>query len=149
MKPYVLDTSALLAYIENEAGAEEIETLFKQALQNQLPLFLSVLSSIEVFYISYQEQGLEVAIERLKLLNDLPMTQVALDAPLIQVIGEIKATHRMSLADSCIAGLAKFKQAILVHKDPEFESLEGLIEQLKLPYKTLTKPSVTRSHPGT
>lgn len=135
----------MLAYIENEAGAEEIETLFKQALQNQLPLFLSVLSSIEVFYISYQEQGLEVAIERLKLLNDLPMTQVALDAPLIQVIGEMKATHRMSLADSCIAGLAKFKQAILVHKDPEFEPLEGLIEQLKLPYKTATKPSVTRS----
>jgi len=89
-----------------------------------------------------------VAIERLKLLNDLPMTQVALDTPLIQVIGEIKATPRMSLADSCIAGLAKFKQAILVHKDPEFEPLEGLIEQLKLPYKTATKPSVTRSPPS-
>jgi uncharacterized protein with PIN domain len=50
MKPYVLDTSALVAYIENEAGAEEIEALFQQALQNQLPLFFSVLSSIEVFY---------------------------------------------------------------------------------------------------
>ncbi len=42
----------------------------------------------------------------------------------------------MSLADSCIAGLAKFKSAILVHKDPEFEQVEDIIDQLKLPYKT-------------
>jgi len=136
---YVLDTSALLAYIENEDGADEIDSLLKQALQNQLLLFMSVMSSVEIFYISWQEQGMVVAVERLKLLNDLPITQVALDNQLVQLIGEIKATKKMSLADSCIAGLAKFKQAILVHKDPEFEQVENIINQLKLPYKTQTK----------
>jgi uncharacterized protein len=136
---YVLDTSALLAYIENEDGADEIDSLLRQALQNQLLLFMSVMSSVEIFYISWQEQGMVVAVERLKLLNNLPITQVALDNQLVQLIGEIKATKRMSLADSCIAGLAKFKQAILVHKDPEFEQVENIINQLKLPYKTQTK----------
>jgi predicted nucleic acid-binding protein len=136
---YVLDTSALLAYIENEDGADEVDSLLRQALQNQLSLFMSVVSNLEVFYISWQEQGMVVAVERLKLLNDLPITPVVLDNQLVQFIGEIKATKRMSLADSCIAGLAKFKQAILVHKDPEFEQVADIINQLKLPYKTQTK----------
>ncbi len=45
----------------------------------------------------------------------------------------------LSFADSCIAGLAKFKQAKLVHKDPEYEQIQNDIEQLKLPYKQDTK----------
>ena len=136
MNQYVLDTSALLAYIENEDGTDEIDFLLRQALQNQLLLFMSVMSSVEIFYISWQEQGMVVAVERLKLLNNLPITPVALDNQFVQLIGEIKATKKMSLADSCIAGLAKFKSAILVHKDPEFEQFEDIIDQLKLPYKT-------------
>lgn len=100
MNQYVLDTSALLAYIENEDGADEMDSLLRQALQNQLLLFMSVMSSVEIFYISWQEQGMVVAVERLKLLNDLPITQVALDNQLVQLIGEIKATKKMSLADS-------------------------------------------------
>ncbi|MDM8557318.1 type II toxin-antitoxin system VapC family toxin [Candidatus Parabeggiatoa sp. HSG14] len=135
MDEYVLDTSALLAYIESEAGAIEIENLLNQALEGKVHLFISVISSIEVFYISWQEQGMNVAMERLQLLNDLPLFQIALDNELIQVIGKIKATQQMSFADSCIAGLSKFKKATLVHKDPEFEQLEKEINQLKLPYK--------------
>ncbi len=79
MNQYVLDTSALLAYIENEDGTDEIDFLLRQALQNQLLLFMSVMSSVEIFYISWQEQGMVVAVERLKLLNNLPITPVALD----------------------------------------------------------------------
>jgi len=41
----------------------------------------------------------------------------------------------MSMADAWITALAKIKKAILVHKDPEFESIEKEIEVLKLPYK--------------
>ncbi len=41
----------------------------------------------------------------------------------------------MSFADSCIAGLAKFMDATLVHKDPEFEQIEDEVKQFKLKYK--------------
>ena len=56
-------------------------------LEEKIHLFISVISSIEVFYISWQEQGMSVAMERLQLLNDLPLYQIALDNELIQVIG--------------------------------------------------------------
>ncbi len=44
----------------------------------------------------------------------------------------------MSFADCCIAGLAEQKQAILIHKDPEFEQLKDKITLHALPYKTKT-----------
>jgi predicted nucleic acid-binding protein len=139
MKKYVLDTSALLAYIENEDGVAEVQSLFDQSLDEKIELFVSVVSSIEVLYISRQEQGEEVAQERLKLIEDLPIIQEPVDERLIKIIAEIKATRAISFADCCIAGLAKFKQAALTHKDPEYEKVEDEIEQLKLPYKKKTK----------
>ena len=139
MTQYVLDTSALLAYIENEEGAIEIGALLQKALNEEIELCMSIVSCIEVFYISWQEQGKAIAIERLQWINDLIIIQEPVGAQLTKIIGEIKAMKEMSFADCCIAGLAKFKQAILVHKDPEYEQIEDEIKQLKLPYKQKTK----------
>lgn len=139
MSNYVLDTSALLTFIENEEGVEKIEELFNEALEGSVEIFISVISCIEVFYISRQEQGEKVAVKRLELIDDLIITQEPLDGQFTRIIGEIKANNNLSLADSCIAGLAKLKQALLVHKDPEFEQIENDISQLKLPYKQKTK----------
>jgi len=49
--------------------------------------------------------------------------------------GELQAKYRMSVADAWLAALAQERQAILVHKDPEFEQVEATINVLKLPYK--------------
>lgn len=135
MKNYVLDTSALLAFIENEEGAEEVEALLMNAIEGENSIFISTVTGIEVFYISMQEQGKVIANKRLKLIENLPLVQQPVKQQLIKIIGEIKAARSMSFADSCIAGLAKSINAILVHKDPEFEQIEDEIKQLKLKYK--------------
>ena len=137
MSNYVLHTSALLAYIENEEGADEVETLFVNALDSTVEIFISTVTCIEVFYISLQEQGNVVAANRLKLIENLPLTQQPLNQQLTKIVGEIKASKAMSFADSCIAGLAKFKNAVLVHKDPEFEQIEEDVKQFKLKYKKI------------
>ena len=64
MTQYVLDTSSLLTYIENEEGATEVEALLQKALDADAVLYISMVSCIEVFYITWQEQGKEVATER-------------------------------------------------------------------------------------
>jgi predicted nucleic acid-binding protein len=135
MSDYVLDTSALLAYIENEEGAEKIEILLMNALERTDTLFISTVTSIEVFYISLQEQGDVIAEERLELIENLPLVQEPLKPRLTRIVGEIKADKTMSFADSSIAGLAKFMDATLVHKDPEFEQIEDEVKQFKLKYK--------------
>jgi predicted nucleic acid-binding protein len=135
MKKYVLDTSAVLAFIEDEEGAEVIENLIVGVIGGTNELYISAVTSVEVYYISIQEQGRETADERLSLIESLPLTEKPLNHELIKISGEIKASKAMSFADSCIAGLSKFMKAVLVHKDPEFEQVENEIEQLKLPYK--------------
>ncbi len=139
MTPYVLDTSALFAYIENEDGASEVATILQNALDGRAEIFVSVVSYVEVFYVSIQQEGMDVAQKRLRTLDDLPMTKVPLEESLVEIVGEIKATRTMSFADCCVAGLAKAKEAILVHKDPEYEQVEDLIKQTKLPYKRTSK----------
>ena len=141
MTQYVLDTSALLTYIENEEGAIEIGTLLQKALVDEVLVYISIVSCIEVFYITWQEQGKEVAAERLRLIDDLAVIQEPVESELTTIIGEIKATKTMSFADCCIAGLAKFRQSTLVHKDPEYEQIENEIMQIKLPYKRVGQNS--------
>lgn len=139
MKEYVFDTSALLTYIENEEGIETVESLLMKTLNEDGKIFISTVTMIEVFYISIQEQGRNVAEERLSLIETLPLIQESLTPNITKMIGEMKAAKSMSFADCCIAGLSKSKKAILVHKDPEFEQPEDEIKQLKLPYKKKEK----------
>ena len=86
MIQYVLDTSALLTYIENEEGAAEVEALLQKALDAEIVLYISMASCIEVFYITWQEQGKEAAVERLKLIDDLTVIQEPVDSQLTKII---------------------------------------------------------------
>ena len=132
---YVLDTSALLTLIEDEAGADQVQELFEKAKQGEVILLVSFMSFMEVYYISLQERGQAEAQERVKLLAALPMLRVESNESLGVRAGAFKAAHRLSVADAWIAALAQEQNATLVHKDPEFEQVESAIKVVKLPYK--------------
>jgi predicted nucleic acid-binding protein len=128
---FILDTSAVLAYLEAEAGGERVRELLK-AEKTLLP-FVVVL---EVHYITTQERGAIAAQERLAALKALPSTWLTtVDEAVLQAASRTKATHRLSFADALIVGFAISQGAILVHKDPEFEPLLAEVQQERLPYK--------------
>jgi predicted nucleic acid-binding protein len=128
---YLLDTSAVLTFLEDESGADRIETILRQ---EEIVLPYCVL--LETYYITLQEQTEDVADKRYALLKQLPATILwEIDEPTLLTAGRFKAHHRLSLADAIIAAFALRQGAILVHKDPEFESLAGTVEQEFLPYK--------------
>jgi len=52
---YVLDTSAVLTLIEDEAGTDQVQTLLEQAKRGEVSLLVSFISFMEVYYISLQE----------------------------------------------------------------------------------------------
>jgi predicted nucleic acid-binding protein len=135
MDNYVLDTSALITFIENEEGADTIESILLKAIEKLATVYISVATSIELFYISLQEQGMGVAEERITLLENLPITVLDISYEDMKIIGTLKANYKISFADSCIAAIAKLNSAILVHKDPEYNQLDTEVKQLKLPFK--------------
>ena len=49
--------------------------------------------------------------------------------------GTLKARYKISFADAFIAATALHTDAVLVHKDPEFEPLRSWVPMESLPYK--------------
>ena len=132
---YVLDTSAWLTLIEDEAGADCIEALLDKARAGESIVLVSFMSFMEVYYITMQECDQNEAQARVDLMAALPVLRVDSTKALGLLAGELKAKHHISVADAWIAALAQARNATLVHKDPEFEQVEATIKVLKLPYK--------------
>ena len=128
---YVLDTSAILTLMEDEGGADRVEAILRQ---EKVIIPFPVL--MEAYYISLQEQSEAIADQRYALMRSLPAAIIwAMDEPTLLVAARFKAQYRMSFADSLIAAFAAQNQAILVHKDPEFDGLVGQVQLEALPYK--------------
>lgn len=131
----VLDTSALFALIEDEAGADTVHNLLEGAVSGHVEVLVSFISFMELFYITMQERDIEEAQARVDLMQSLPITRVESAASLSITAARLKAEHRVSVADAWIAALAIDKNAVLMHKDPEFEQIEPQLKVVKLPYK--------------
>jgi len=128
---FVLDTSALMTFIEKEEGAERVREVI---LKN--PIIIHWLSILEVVYIAQRELGGDEALTRYALLKKLKARIIwDADESLLLNAARIKAAKSLSLADSVIAAVANQYKAILLHKDPEYEPLQDVIQMEVLPYK--------------
>jgi len=132
---YVLDTSAWFALIEDEEGTDRVQSIIETVSSGSVQILVSFMSFMEVFYITLQERDIEEAETRVRLIESLPITRVESTIPLSIAAGRLKAKYRISVADAWVAALAQDRNAILVHKDPEFEQVEDEIQVIKLPYK--------------
>jgi len=128
MKRYVLDSYSLLAYAENEKGADEVGDIIKRALDDKAELFLCVINWGEMYYIALREGGKERAELYKNTFARYPITIVEADKELTLQAAQYKAFHKMSYADAYAAALAKMKKAYLVTGDKEFKTLEGKIK---------------------
>jgi predicted nucleic acid-binding protein len=128
---FLLDTSAILTLIEDETGAERVEDVLRTT-----SAYMTWMSLVEVTYISQQERGAAEAERRYALMKALPLTLVwQVDEATVLAAARLKAQHKLSLADTIIASYALQLKATVLHKDPEFEALHGLVALEALPYK--------------
>jgi len=132
---YVLDTSAWLTLIEDETGADIVQKILEKSREGDVIVFVSFITFMEVYYITLQEHGTSEAEERVALMTSLPIIRIESSQVSGVLAAEIKALHKLSVADAWIAALAKEQRAILVHKDPEYEQIQDVVRTLKLPYK--------------
>ena len=129
---YVLDTSALVALIEDEPGADRVAQVLAE---EQVLLPWTVL--LEVHYVTRQRRGQAEADRRYALARQLPATILwEMNEPIVLTAARLKAAHWLSFADAIIAAFALREGATLLHKDPQFEALEGQVTLEALPYKT-------------
>jgi predicted nucleic acid-binding protein len=133
---FVLDTSAWMALDEREDGWEEVDALLTDAWDKKVRLHGCFVTLTEPEYIRTQEVNAEQAAEILTFVRSQPVTWHHSDAALCSSAAKVKAGHKLSFADSFIAALTQRLDATLVHKDPEFSPLAGVLKQRMLPPKT-------------
>jgi predicted nucleic acid-binding protein len=132
---YVLDTSAIFSFTDQEEGAAEVERILERAGQGQCRVDVCSASLMEVYYTTLQEAGEDEASQVIGLIKSWPVHWVYPDEKDLLLAGRIKALHRLSFADAQIAATAKRTGATLVHKDPELMALDQEIDLLTLPLK--------------
>ncbi len=132
---YLLDTSAVLTLTDQEDGFEKVEELLDRAAEGAIEVEISAVSLMEVYYITLQEQDEDRAAHLVSLVKAWPVRWVYPDERMLLLAGRFKAFHRLSFADAVIAGAARLREAVLVHKDPELATLASEITLLTLPYK--------------
>lgn len=124
----VLDSYSVIAYLENEPGAEKVSDLIKQARDKDRLLLLSVVNWGEVYYIARRAEGQEAADRAVQSLDTLPIELVDVDRDLARIAAEFKSTRKMSYAGCFAAALAKSRKADLVTGDKEFKEIESDIK---------------------
>jgi len=68
-------------------------------------------------------------------MMSVEVERIDLSEEILQAAVEIKATCALSLADSWIIATARVRDAILVHKDPEFLQVKSIVQLYNLPFK--------------
>jgi uncharacterized protein len=131
---FVLDTSAMLALWNDEDGAATVEKILREK-QDHRKIYISFMTFMECRYRVWKAMGRDAADEILRALSILPIIRIDVDDALLLVASELKAQYPISVADSWILATAIARNAILVHKDPEFEALSDRITMKRLPYK--------------
>ena len=132
---FLLDTSAWLTWSQDEPGADEVETYFEEAMDGEATLHSSFVSLTELEYITAQKFGADKARELLESVEDKPVRWHQSDRALCGEAAKLKAAHKVSFADAFVAATAQRFNATLVHKDPEFDALKGVIKLHGLPPK--------------
>ncbi len=126
-KALVLDTWAVIAYLEDEPSAQQIADLIASAHEERNPIYMTVVNVGEVWYTIAREVSEEDANSCIKELRDLRIQFQNVDWELTQEAARFKSQHKMSYADCYAAALAKVMKADLVTGDKEFAPLEGQI----------------------
>ena len=124
---FVLDSFALLAFLEGESGIVRVKSVLKDAEKGDCRVFLSWINLGEVLYITEREQGQRQARETLAHIQSLPIQMLEVTPQDVLDAAHIKATHRLSYADAFAVVAALAQGATVLTGDPEFETVKELV----------------------
>ena len=122
---FILDSYALLAFLQGEAGGEQVRDILKKALNDQAAVFLSVINLGEIYYIVARKKGRQTAQEILEDMVKLPVEILDARTERVLAAADVKARHPLSYADAFVAAAAIEFSATIVTGDSKFRAVEA------------------------
>jgi ribonuclease VapC len=123
MKTYVLDASALFAFLRDKPGASKVDELLKEARRGRAKVLMSAANYGEVYSRILRDYGPEQALTVVHAINPLPVELLDVTSQRACRAADIKTKYKLYYVDSFAAALAIEYKATLVTSDSDFRKL--------------------------
>jgi predicted nucleic acid-binding protein len=124
---YVLDSFAVLAYLDSEIGGERVQTILEEASEGKAQVMLSIINLGEVLYITEREVGLVQAQAALAAVEQLPIEILPATKGAVLAAAHVKANYPVAYADAFAIVAARESSGTIITGDPEFQAIQELV----------------------
>lgn len=124
---FVLDSFALLAYLQAEPASLKVKETLKLARDEDAEVFLSLINLGEIVYTVERKLGEDTSREILQDVLTLPIEIAEVTMERVLSAAHIKGKFRISYADAFAVALAQEMTATVITGDPEFKRVESLV----------------------
>jgi predicted nucleic acid-binding protein len=125
---FLLDSFALLAYLNNEAGGVRVKGVLKSAEQGLCRVMLCMINFGEILHTTERRRGFAIAQSVQVLIESMPIAVLDATRNLVLDAAHIKANQALSYADAFAVAAAIREGATILTGDPEFETVESLVK---------------------
>lgn len=118
MKKYILDTCALVAFFNDEKGADVVESLLCEAAEGNCTVIMNKYNLLEAYYGYLRANGEVFAEKILKIVEEscIKISDI-LTNDILRQAGKIKVAHKIALADAIALAQATVDNGIIVTSD--------------------------------
>lgn len=125
----LLDSFALLAYLNKEANFEKVKQILAQAQKSDAFVLMNEINIGETYYILFRKRGRKQAEYFIDtILPGLPIAPVSNTFESVLDAARIKAEYPLSSSDCFAVSNARRENAIIMTGDPEFKNVEHIVE---------------------
>jgi ribonuclease VapC len=125
----LLDSFALLAYLNKESGFDQVRDALANAQESGDDLLMNEINVGETYYILFKKRGPEEAEFFLNtILVGLPIVMISNDFQRVMDAARIKAEYPLSFGDCFAVATAQRENVIILTGDLEFKKIEHLAE---------------------
>jgi predicted nucleic acid-binding protein len=125
--PYLFDSHALLAFFQNEEGAEIVAEILHRAVKKGLDRLLCVINLGEIMYVTKRRFGDSKKLEVLARVHQLGLQVLAVPQNLVFKAAEIRAQYPLSYVDCFALACAMEHSARVVTGNPDFKTIAHLV----------------------
>ena len=124
----ILDSHAIMAFFQDETGADQVRNLLLHAEEGKIQLAMTVVNLGEVWYAIARADSRELADRLTEEVRGMAVEIVEADWALTRAAAMLKAKGGAAYADCFAAALAKLRKGEVITGDPEFKRFEGEVK---------------------
>lgn len=124
----VLDTSAIMAVLDAEPEGPAVVSRIERAEQTGEEVILPFLVLVEVEYVLLRKHAVSDVEQTLNFVLGWPTELVESFEEWRREAARVKSAGNISIVDAWVAALALLTGAEVLHKDPQFLGVDGLLQ---------------------